>query len=826
MGTAYFLAAKLGLSMAVEAEQVTLVWPAAGIALASLILFGGRVWPGVALGAFLANVTAEEPVLTALGIATGNTLEAVAGAFLLRRLVGFHAALDRVRDALGLVVLAAGLAPCVSATVGVLSLCLGGVQPWQAFSSLWWTWWLGDAIGILVVVPVLTAWKGSSLLPWWPYLEGTVLMVALGTTCTALFSDRLEVPILEHEQAYLVFPFLIWAGMRLDQRGTSLAILIVSAVAITGSVAGGGPFGDLPVHQRLVLVQVFVGTMATTALLLGAAVSERRRSETSLAMQYTTARAVAGAKSADAVLGVLGTLSRNLSWDFGALWSVDRKAGLLRCVDVYRSHPSRLRAFEQVTRSSTFQEGEGLPGRVWATGAPAWIPDVTRDTNFPRGPVAIGDGLHAAFAIPLLVQGRTVGVMEFFSREIGRPDQDLLDLMSSVGTQIGQFLERRDAEAQALASEALRRSILESALDCIVGMDHEGKVTEFNPAAEKTFGYAQQETTGRPLADLIIPATLRERHRLGLERYLATGATVVMGKRVEMTAMRRDGTEFPVELTIVRIPDREPPLFTGFLRDITEAKRREREIERTHTELRRSNAELESFAYVASHDLQEPLRTVIAFTQLLESRIGGSLDDEAREAIEYVVGGAKRMNGLVQDLLTYSRVGRLRRVVPTPAGEALREALVNLDRAIGETGAVVSYDELPTVAADPRELVQLFQNLVGNAIKFSGGTGPEVRIAARAQGREWIFRVTDNGIGISPDYLEKIFVLFQRLNPREYAGTGLGLAICKKIVEAQGGRIWVESAPRRGSTFYFTLPGAGLERSAAAAAALDTLDEA
>ena len=228
-------------------------------------------------------------------------------------------------------------------------------------------------------------------------------------------------------------------------------------------------------------------------------------------------------------------------------------------------------------------------------------------------------------------------------------------------------------------------------------------------------------------------------------------------------------------------------------------------------ELERSNQELQLFAYVASHDLQEPLRMVASYLQLLERRYKGALDADADEFIGYAVDGASRMQTLLHDLLAYSRVGtRGKPLVPTGSGEVLSQTLMNLKVAIEESGAEVTHGDLPEVLADGTQLSQVFQNLIGNAIKFRGDRSPRIEISLDRSGGEWVFGVRDNGIGIDPQYADRIFLIFQRLHTRgEYPGTGVGLAICKKIVERHGGRIWMESELGKGSTFYFTLPAGG-----------------
>lgn len=259
---------------------------------------------------------------------------------------------------------------------------------------------------------------------------------------------------------------------------------------------------------------------------------------------------------------------------------------------------------------------------------------------------------------------------------------------------------------------------------------------------------------------------------------------------------------------VYRDPTGRPMRMTGVCWDITEQKRAEERLRALLGELERSNRELEQFAYVASHDLQEPLRMVSSYTQLLEQRYRDKLDDDAREFINYAVDGARRMQRLINDLLEFSRVStRGRRLEPVDANEVLGTVRANLSAAVEEAGALVTNEELPTVTADPTQLGQLLQNLIGNAIKFHGARSPRVHIAACERAVEWVFTVKDNGIGIDQEYFDRIFVIFQRLHvAADYPGTGIGLAVCKRIVERHGGRIWVESEPGNGAAFFFSIP--------------------
>jgi chemotaxis family two-component system sensor kinase Cph1 len=291
--------------------------------------------------------------------------------------------------------------------------------------------------------------------------------------------------------------------------------------------------------------------------------------------------------------------------------------------------------------------------------------------------------------------------------------------------------------------------------------------------------------------------------------------------RGEMRNRAKDGSIYWVDATIVPFPgaDGKPRQYVAIRAEITERKRAEEEVRKLHAELERraaelarSNADLEQFAYVASHDLQEPLRMVAAYTQLLGERYRGRLDPDADKFIAYATEGALRMQALIQDLLVFSRVGRAGAARGrVDCNAAMEEVLLGLGPTIHESGAVVTHGALPVVWADRSQIVQVLQNLVGNAIKFHGQGLPVISVQAEKTGGQWLFSVSDNGIGIAPESAQSIFTVFQRLHTRaEYPGNGIGLAICKKIVERYGGKIWVESQVGRGSTFKFTVPCDGL----------------
>jgi PAS domain S-box-containing protein len=360
------------------------------------------------------------------------------------------------------------------------------------------------------------------------------------------------------------------------------------------------------------------------------------------------------------------------------------------------------------------------------------------------------------------------------------------------------------------AAFARSKLILDSAGDGIYGLDVEGRVTFINPAAIEMLGLNGGQIIGKPMEQIV-----RHMDKNGAA-FSASGSSIVATlddglprHGTEEIFCRMDHTNIPVDYLSTPIFERGELIGSVVsFRDVTGRQRAQQALAEKARELARSNTELEQFAYVASHDLQEPLRMVSSYTQLLAKRYKGKLGPDADEFIEYAVDGAVRMQRLIQDLLAYSRVGtRRNEFEPTDCERVLGRVLGDLRVAIEECGAVVTHDPLPTLMADGTQLGQLLQNLIGNAIKFRNQEPPLVHVSTRRKDRHWIFSIRDNGIGIDPQYAERIFVIFQRLHKRgEYPGTGIGLAVCKKIVERHGGRIWVESNAEKGTTFYFTMP--------------------
>lgn len=464
LAAVYFVSSKLGFTMAHAAEQITVVWPPTGISIAAVLLLGYRVWPGIALGAFLTNVTANEPVLTAAMIAVGNTLESVVGVWMLRRFMNFNNALPRIRDVLGFAVFCVLLGTMISATIGVASLCLGGVQQWPDYWRLWLIWWVGDATGALIFAPVLLVLANGQLHQVRRHAidEELALIIGLSTICVLVFIMPYTLTdIIRHMFTYLIFPFIVWAALRFGHLYTTFVTFVVSCTAIWATTKGLGPFTTDSVGMNLFLLQVFMGAMAMTGLLLGAAVSEN----SILAQQQhgiqTVSQIVGGSQAShDTIyktLQILGICSRS---DYVAFWLVDAQANTIRCINTWHNPLLSFPGFDVVTRNITVLQGTEIAGQAWMRKTPLWLPDMTHEKNEKRAQAAVSDGLYSVFAFPVIHHNRVAGVLEFFSHERTPPDKNTLSFFNTAGNMLAQFLELVRTKQSLSASEA-RNSIFE-----------------------------------------------------------------------------------------------------------------------------------------------------------------------------------------------------------------------------------------------------------------------------------------------------------------------------------------------------------------------------
>jgi PAS domain S-box-containing protein len=526
--------------------------------------------------------------------------------------------------------------------------------------------------------------------------------------------------------------------------------------------------------------------------------------------------AVAAARSTDLV-GMLQALLKEVcvatGWPLGH--ALERDGDALVSSRVWHlEDAARFAAFRAATEAHRFERGIGLPGRVLASGRPHWVMDVQGDDNFPRRAVAIEHGLHAALAFPVIAAGEVVMVLEFASVETVPPDLPLLEVMATLGTQLGWIAERARAEAALRESELRLRNLTESANDAIVTADADGRIISWNRCAERIFGYTPEEALGQPLT-LIIPERFRPAHDEGMARARAGGERRVIGRTVELAGLRKDGAEFPIELSLSTWQTGPSRYYSGILRDITERKAVEERLRATTARLERSErAAVEAskakslFLANMSHELRTPLNAILGFVQLLERDRG--LTAQQCEHLGIISRSGEHLLGLINDVLSVAKI---------EAGEAaIHAGDFDLPRLLGSLremfhlraqarGLRLVFDhaaDLPRrVHGDEGKLRQVLINLLGNAVKFTEKGG----VALRAR---WIdgraaFEVEDTGAGIAEAELAGLFEPFVQAGEGRKAaeGTGLGLSISRDFVRLMGGELQVRSAPGAGSCFSF-----------------------
>jgi PAS domain S-box-containing protein len=491
-------------------------------------------------------------------------------------------------------------------------------------------------------------------------------------------------------------------------------------------------------------------------------------------VQYAVARILAESdRPVEVYAAVLQVVGSSLGWELGAVWESGPGDDRLRCIRTWHAGGGAPE-FEALSQRMTLAPGEGLPGRVVESGEPAWIVDAPEDGNFPRAAIARRSGLHAAFGFPLLSPRGVVGMMEFFTRDLRRPDEHLLDTMRELGSQVGQYVARRQAEQAVRASESQLRAMFEAALDAVVTMDHTGRVTGWNHAAETTFGYRANEVIGREMADTIVPPSLRAAHRQGLARFIETEHPVILDKRLELTGMHKNGTELPVELTITRISLPGPPMFTGYLRDITDRKRVE-------AELRASRARLVEIADSERRRIQRNLHDGA------QQRITGVLLNLGR------LREAPQKRAALIDVAIDELAASLEEIRELASGlhpSVLSErGLVKALEALA-LSAGISIDLQTDVPSDlPAQLEAAAYYVVaeGLANTHKHASASTVAIRTRTDGETLVVEVLDDGVGGADE-------------------EGSGLRGLTDRVEALGGTLALESPPGGGTRLLARIP--------------------
>jgi PAS domain S-box-containing protein len=857
-GLLYFAAGIAGLAVPFTTGNVSPVWPASGVALACLLLFGWRCWPAVAVAAFLVNFFSPIPAMAAVGVAVGNTVAALTGAFLLRRRPGFRPSLTRVREALALIVLAAALSSTISASIGAGVLFFYGVKPWTTFGAGWLIYYLGDAMGILLVAPaLLTArklWRPISGIRAFEFC-GLLLLAALASAL--LFDGHLRFVEQHNVLVLLLFPLIPWAAIRFGVPGVALSNLLIGSITVIATARGYGPFsGDTPFINAL-LLQLFLATLSISGILLSAVIAERRRTEAERGDVIVSQRLRAEKEAATSRMELQSVLDNS-----PALIYMKDEAG--RYVFVNRRWTEFFRKSVEDARGKTdFELFPEVSARQFVANdrevmASGQALEFEEQSELP-------DGMH-------IYQSVKVGLKDGNGR---------LYALCGISTDITERKAKEESLRQV--HRALRvLSYCNSAM--VHATDEQALLNEVCRVAVGPAGYLlawvgraehDEARTVRPIAfagpaegflDRIhVSWADNEYGRGSLGPAIRTGKPVVVHRLREQPTFSvwRDALASRNLESVVAVPLREGDSVWGALAvyaaepdafDSSEVElivelgqnlahgiaslRARKQRTEAMAELMRARLELEervrqrtaelvqakdaaesadrlksAFLATMSHELRTPLNSIIGFTGIVLQGLAGPLNGEQKKQLGMVQNSARHLLALINDVLDISKIeaGQLEiQCAPFSLPEAIRKAVTVVSPLAQRKGIALRTEiapEIDTVLGDQRRTEQILLNLLGNAIKFTDRG--EVCVHC-VRDRQWLVTaIRDTGVGIDPQHQQSIFEPFRQADTgltRKHEGTGLGLSICKRLLDRLGGSISVESAPGQGSTFTVRLP--------------------
>ncbi len=799
LAAVYFVTGKLGLLILPVSGYATLVWPPAGISLAALLLFGYRRWPGIALGACAINLSLGASFVTALGIAAGNTGEALLGAFLLRRYFDLHLSLDRSKDALALLSIGGLLCTTIAATVGTTSLWLSGMIARATFSNTWLAWWVGDGLSNLIVAPFILVWASHLLTPAQPQrnraTEVTLLVLSLSAVSLLIYNGNCRTFPGNDALDYLTFPLIIWAALRFGQRGAVSLGLALSALVIWGTLRSVGLLSSKVILSNLYMTQIYQATSAATAVILASVIAERQSAKAALALANRELESkvlrrtaqlheseqrfrllVAGIK--DYAIYMLDSYGTITTWNDGA-----------RQIKGYTAHEVLGRHY------SLFYTPDDL-----ALGKP---------TQHLKTALLTGRCEHQSW------RARKDGSL-FLAHIVITPVRQENDELLGYSVFTGDITDRKRHEDALARSASLLHATLESTADGILVVERSGKITIFNQRFANLWqlprAILESKENGAALNAIrnqlkdpqgFLKKTEEVNSEQGLESFdlieLKDGRVFERYSRPQMLGQEYVGRVWS-------------------FRDISARHRAEREKEEflnrelnAHAQALNAIRTRDELVAMISHDLKTPLSGILLIVQLLEK--GDFISERGRRPVELLKRSTQFMVRLTQDLLDVHKIeGGCFSVEAGARPHQLRTVI----QAVLETLQILLDEKklrlevelpqtLPEVIINPERMQQVLQNLIGNAIKFTP-PGGLITIKAEADGPNLVCSIHDSCPGIDQELLPYVFNRFLQAKKTAQLGTGLGLTITKGIIEAHGGHIWVKNQSGGGCTFFFTLP--------------------
>jgi PAS domain S-box-containing protein len=810
----YYVAARLGLLLAYPGTNATPIWLPTGIALSAVLLLGNRMWPGIALGAFIANfqlltelgLSMPASLAASLGAATGNTLEALLGAYLVRRFTGNPNPFGRSADVFAFIMFGALISTTVSATIGSAAFCLSASQ-WKDFYSIWLTWWLGDAAGAIILVPLAMTFKELDTARWKPrpaMAINLLIWALIGAVCYSLFSQSIPLN-------FILFPVLIIAAFRLGQFGSATAVGVISIVSTYATVNGTGPFSAMTLNEALLLQQVFIGSIATATMVLSAIVADQKKSELKLSESEKRSRMLIE----QAPIGI--ALSREgITFDANTAY-----LGMFGFGDI-----GELR-------------GTSLADRIAPQKKAEMSDHISRHAQ--------GQTISAAYeTMGLRKDGTQFPFYVSLNRII------LADGPLTVSFHI-DITERKRAEETLQANERKYRELVMNANSIILRMNNDGKITFMNEYGLKFFGYSEAEILGQHVIGTIVPETESSgrdlRHMMDQicadpasfeqninENMQKNGAHVwvnwtnkfvldEMGQVKEILSIGSDITahklaeeelkkhrEHLEQLVLERTADLQKSqlALTNLVEDLNS---RKEELAEANNRLKELDKLKSMFIASMSHELRTPLNSIIGFTGMTLQGLSGELNDEQKDNLSRSYQSARHLLSLITDIIDISKIesGRMDAFPePVSLNELIAEAISVVKPQLKEKALTLEVDAPADIKlnTDRKRLLQCLLNFLSNAIKFTE-TGTITLFASEADEKVEV-TVRDTGIGIAEKDMPKLFEAFERLDTHlriKAGGTGLGLYLTKKIVtEILHGEVGVKSREGRGSSFTLIVP--------------------